>query len=107
MPSGPSKLLERHRRNRTQQSEEDREARIRRDHKKERAKLEFDWPDVEKRKAEKRRAKEQDLRDRDQQLGKQAPESRAELGEDGKQHINFWAGLEKDVRSYHFLTFTR
>lgn len=92
MPSEPSKLLSRHRKNKDESAED----RIRKDARSERARLEFDWPDVEKRKAEKRAIKEQEKRPRDQELGRTNPDEHAEIGGDGK-HINFWAGLEKDV----------
>lgn len=93
MPSEPSKLLSRHRKNKDESAED----RIRKDARSERARLEFDWPDVEKRKAEKRAIKEQERKVRDQELGKVNPDEQAEIGGNGK-HINFWAGLEKDVR---------
>jgi hypothetical protein len=92
MPSEPSKLLIRHRKNKDESAED----RIRKDARSERARLEFDWPDVEKRKAEKRAIKESEKRARDQELGRTNPDEHAEIGGTGK-HINFWAGLEKDV----------
>ena len=92
MPSEPSKLLSRHRKNKDESAED----RIRKDARSDRARLEFDWPDVEKRKAEKRAIKEQESRIKDRELGKTRPAEQAEVGGNGK-HINFWAGLEKDV----------
>ena len=92
MPSEPSKLLARHRKTK----DESHEDRIRKDARKEKAKLEFDWPDVEKRKAEKRALKEEEIRKRDAELGRSKDEELVEAGGDGR-HINFWAGLEKDV----------
>ena len=95
MPSEPSKLLARHRKTK----DESHEDRIRKDARKEKAKLEFDWPDVEKRKAEKRAIKEEEIRKRDAELGRSKDEELVETGGDGR-HINFWAGLEKDVSVY-------
>jgi hypothetical protein len=92
MPSEPSKLLARHRKTK----DESHEDRIRKDARKEKAKLEFDWPDVEKRKAEKRALKEEENKKRDAKFGRSKDEELVEVGGGGR-HINFWAGLEKDV----------
>jgi hypothetical protein len=93
MPSEPSKLLARHRKSK----DETHEDRIRKDARTAKAKLEFDWPDVEKKKAEKRALKEEERRARDVELGRSKEEDIVETGGNGR-HINFWAGLEKDVR---------
>lgn len=91
MPAEPSKLIDRHRK-----KTEDREATIRRDARKEKAKLDFDWPAEEKKKAEKRAVKEAEERERDRAMGRVREGEKMEMGGEGK-HINFWAGMEKEV----------
>lgn len=91
MPSAPSKLIDRQRK-----KAEDRESIIRKDARKEKAKLEFDWPQEEKRKAEKRAMKEAEERQRDRDMGRARDGEKMEMGGEGK-HINFWAGMEKEV----------
>jgi hypothetical protein len=99
MPSAPSKLLTQYRKT---QTHGDREQSIRLDARKEKAKLEFDWPDVEKKKRDKAALKEAAERDR---KGK-GKADQVYLGEEGR-HINFWAGLEGEVRPSPFSHTTR
>lgn len=90
-PTEPtSKLLLSHRRERARQ--EDSTPSLSSRERTNRNRLEFDWPDVERRKEEKAAER---LRGRSE--GERRERGESGLGADQNGHINFWAGMEKDV----------